>query len=113
MTHLFSLCLACEFSLQIQSITLTNFLMQIPRNLIDTVWEKLKNVEPKNPSFVLKNPTRHIYPLFNVCNQMQFQKNPLKTFKDMFKNFDFGPKNNTFTQLWINKIIFLKKAPSF
>ena len=39
---------------------------------------------------LLKKQNCRFYPLFDVCQQVQFQKNLINRFKEKFKNFDFG-----------------------
>ena len=45
----------------------------------------------------LINPKPFFYPIFCVCDQMQFQKILTKRFGEKFKNVDFGSKNVLFT----------------
>ena len=49
-----------------------------------------------NKNFPWKSKS-HFYPLINDCNQVQFQKNLMKRFREKFKNLGLGPKNRLFT----------------
>ena len=53
----------------------------------------------KNTSF-LKNPNSPFQPIFNACNQVQFQKNLMKRFRESFESDDVEPKSDQFTQFW-------------
>ena len=57
-----------------------------------------------------KYPNYQFYPIFNVCHEVQFQKNLKNRFRENLENA--GPKNRPFTPFWPKQRFFSKKVPS-
>ena len=67
---------------------------------------------PNLDIWTLKIENRHFYPLFNPCNQVQFQKNLMNRFREKLMLI-LIPKCPIYSVLGIRKIYLKKQAPFF